>query len=115
MNTHMQNLRTPAPPRSFSHQMIIGALLAALTPAVALAQQTVFNDAFDTSTLNQTNISGGIPGGTASAITPFSATSYTIASAKDARATSIGSGHFNLITANTSSGNTEAQALFTKY
>ncbi len=80
-----------------------------------MAQQTVFYDTFGTSSLNQTNIAGGIPGGTATVAAPFTATSYTIASAKNALATSIGSGHFNLITASTSSGNTEGQAIFTKY
>ncbi|HEU5396034.1 MAG TPA: immunoglobulin domain-containing protein, partial [Verrucomicrobiae bacterium] len=93
----------------------LGALVALLAVFTVTAQQTVFYDTFGSSSLNQTNIAGGIPGGTASDATPFSATSYTIASAKNALATSIGSGHLVLITSATSSGNTEAQALFTKY
>ena len=111
----MQNLPNPRRTRFFLNLVITCAFLSLLAPWVATAQQTVFYDTFGTSTLNQTNIAGGIPGGTASGVTPFSATSYTIGSAKDARGTSIGSGHFNLITANTSSGNLDAQALFTKY
>lgn len=116
MKTNMKNIRTLNRTRLFPNRLIKAcALLALATPLAALAQQTVFYDTFGTSTLNQTNIAGGIPGGTASEVTPYSASSYTVASAKNALATSIASGHFNLITANTSSGNTEGQALFTKY
>ncbi len=115
MKTNMQNLPTLHRTRLFFNRITTCALLALSAPLIATAQQTVFYDTFGTSTLNQTNIAGGIPGGTASVATPVSATSYTIGSAKNALATSIGSGHFILNTANTSSGNSEGQAVFTKY
>lgn len=75
------------------------------------AEETVFFDTFGTSSLNQSNISGGIPGGLPTA----SQTSYTVASAKNALATTIGANHLRLIMAATSSGNNEAQARFTDY
>ena len=90
-------------------------LVLATTLAVTAQQQTVFLDTFGSSSLEQTNIVGGIPSGTASAVTPFSATSYTIASAKSALGTTIGSGHLALIQGATSSGNLDCQAIFTKY
>jgi autotransporter-associated beta strand protein len=112
---NMQNPPNPHRTRLFLNRIIPCTLLALIAPLVAMAQQTVFYDTFGTSTLNQTNIAGGIPGGTASTVTPYSASSYTIGSAKDARATTVGSGLLRLQTVATSSGNSEAQALFTKY
>ncbi len=91
-----------------------GGLLAGLLLAgclAASAQQTVFYDTFSTSSLNQTNIAGGIPGGTPTE----SQTSYTVASGKNALATFITTNHLDLITSATSSGNSEVQAVFTKY
>jgi fibronectin-binding autotransporter adhesin len=87
------------------------ALLTLTAPLAAMAQQTVFLDTFGTSSLNQTNIAGGIPGG----IPTASQTSYTIGSAKNTLATTVGSGHLMLIQSATSSGNMEAQALFTQF
>jgi len=87
------------------------ALLALAIQLPSRAQQTVFNDTFGTSSLEQTNIAGGIPGG----IPTASQTSYTVASAKNALASNIAANHLQIITASTSSGNTEVQAQFTKY
>jgi autotransporter-associated beta strand protein len=115
MKRSMKNTSSPPRTRLSKKHIITCALLTLATPLTLIAQQTVFYDTFGESTLNQTNIPGGIPGGTASDVTPFSATSYTIASAKNALATTIGPGHLVLITSATSSGNTEAQAIFTKY
>jgi len=112
MKTNIQHPRTLHRTRLLLNRSFACALLALTASLAAKAEQTVFLDTFGSSSLNQTNIPGGIPGGTASDLTPYSATSYTIGSAKDARGTRISSGHFNLITANTSSGNTEAQARF---
>jgi fibronectin-binding autotransporter adhesin len=112
MKTKIQHPRTLYRTRLFINRSFACALLALTAPLAAQAEQTVFLDTFGSSSLNQTNISGGIPGGTASDLTPYSATSYTIGSSKDARGTRINPGHFHLITANTSSGNTEAQARF---
>jgi autotransporter-associated beta strand protein len=75
------------------------------------AQQTVFYDTFGYSSLEQTNIAGGIPGGLPTA----SQTSYTVASAKNALSTTVGTNHLQLITSATSSGNSEVHALFTKF
>jgi fibronectin-binding autotransporter adhesin len=112
MKTNIQPPRILHRAGLFLNRNFACALLALTAPLAAKAEQTVFLDTFGSSSLNQTNIPGGIPGGTASDLTPYSATSYTIGSSKDARNTRISSGHFNLITANTSSGNTEAQARF---
>jgi len=88
------------------------ALAVALSvPLAAMAQQTVFYDTFGTSSLDQTNIDGGIPGGLPTA----SQTSYTIGSAKNALNTSIAPGHLILNQSATTSGNLDAQALFTKF
>ncbi|MGH7952673.1 MAG: hypothetical protein ACREFE_12265, partial [Limisphaerales bacterium] len=95
----------------FTKHIVMCALLALTVPPTLLAQQIVFYDTFGTSSLEQTNIAGGIPGG----LPTDSQTSYTIASAKNALGTTIGAGHLQLITSATSSGSTEAQALFTKY
>src|SRR5487761_2293603 len=108
---NMKNTRTPRRTRLFLKHVTACALLALIAPLAAMSQQTVFYDTFGTSSLNQTNIAGGMPGGLPAA----SQTSYTIGSAKNALATSIGSGHLILQTTATSSGNTEAQAIFTKY
>jgi len=86
-------------------------LLALAAPLAVMAQQTVFNDTFGTSSLNQTPIAGGIPGG----IPTASQTSYTISSAKSALTTTIGSGHFDLNMSASGSGNNEAQAVFTQH
>jgi fibronectin-binding autotransporter adhesin len=107
----MQTILTLHRTRLFINRGITCALLALTAPMAALAQQVVFYDTFGTSSLDQTNIAGGIPGG----IPTASQTSYTVASAKTATATSIGSGHLQLITGATSSGNSEIQAIFTKY
>jgi autotransporter-associated beta strand protein len=101
--------------RLVSKHILACAFLALSVPLAATAQQTVFYDTFATSSLDQTNIPGGIPGGAASDVTPFSATSYTIGSAKNALNTSVASGHLKLIQSATSSGNLDSQALFTKY
>lgn len=71
----------------------------------------VFYDTFANSTINGGAATNMIPGGTPTA----SFTSYEIGSAKNATATTNFAGSFQLATAGTSSGNTEAQALFTKY
>jgi len=84
------------------------SLLALTAPLAAVGQQTVFSDTFGSSTLNQTN---AFPGGTPTAST----TSYTCASAKVAPNFSISSGHLKIYCPSTSSANSEAQALFTKY
>ena len=94
---------------------MICAGLAMIASWSTLAQQTVFLDTFGTSSLNQTNVSGGIPGGTASATTPYSQTSYTIGSARSALNSSVTANHLKLITAASSSANTELQARFTDY
>src|SRR6202000_334482 len=101
--------------RSVPKHILACALTALAIPLAATAQQTLFLDTFGTSSLEQTNISGGMPGGPASDLTPFSATSYTIGSAKNALSTSIAPGHLDLIQVATSSGNMESQAVFTKY
>lgn len=105
MKTNIQHPRT----RSFLNHVIACALLA--SSLAAKAEETVFFDTFGTSSLNQSNISGGIPGG----IPTASQTSYTVASAKNALATTIGANHLRLIMAATSSGNNEVQARFTDY
>lgn len=115
MKTIMQPIPTKHRTRLSLSRVITCTLLALSAPLAAFAQQTVFYDTFANSTLNQTNIVGGIPGGTASDVTPYSATSYTIGSAKNALATSITPGQLRLQTGATSSGNSEAQAVFTKY
>jgi autotransporter-associated beta strand protein len=111
MKTNMQNRRTQPRTRRFFNHSITCALLALTAPLATRAEQTVFYDTFGTSSLNQTNIAGGIPSGLPTA----SQTSYTIGSAKNALATSITAGRLRLQTTATSSGNTEAQAVFTKY
>jgi autotransporter-associated beta strand protein len=87
--------------------------LAALTPALPAQaqQQTVFYDTFGQSTINGGPTTNMIPGGTPTA----SHTSYEIASGKNATATTNNAGNLLITTAGTSSGNTEAQALFTQY
>jgi len=92
-------------------RLLTGILLALSAGLTAPAQQTVFNDTFGTSSLDQTNIAVGIPGG----IPTTSQTSYTVVSAKNALASNIAANHLQIITASTSSGNTEVQAQFTKY
>ena len=87
---------------------LVCALLALAAPLVAIAQQTVFYDTFGSSTLNQTN---AFPGGTPTA----SSTSYTCASAKAAPNFSIAPGHLHLYCPATSTANSEAQAMFTKF
>lgn len=111
MKTNMHHKQTLHRTRLFINHSIICALLALSTPLAVLAQQTVFLDTFDTSSLNQTNISGGIPGG----IPTASQTSYTVASAKNALATSVAANHLSVVMSATSSGNTEVQARFTDY
>src|SRR6185312_13729564 len=115
MKTNTQSTAAIRPWRFLQKHILACALTALAIPLAARAQQTVFYDTFDTSSLDQTNIVGGIPGGTASDATPFSATSYTIGSAKNALNTSIASGHLKLIQSATSSGNLDCQAVFTKY
>ena len=83
------------------------ALLALAVPLTVTAQQTVFYDTFGSSTLNGVSTPGGTP--------TASLTSYDIGSAKTATATSIASGNFSLITSHTTSGSSEAQAIFTKF
>ncbi|HEY1663119.1 MAG TPA: immunoglobulin domain-containing protein [Verrucomicrobiae bacterium] len=97
--------------RLFLKHLMMCALVALVTPLAAPAQQTVFNDTFGTSSLNQTNITGGIPGGTPT----VSQTSYTCASAKAAPSFSISPGLLQIYCPSTSSANSEVQALFTKY
>lgn len=111
MKTNMQHKRIPHRIRLFLNHSITCAFLALSTPLAVLAQQTVFLDTFGTSSLNQTNIAGGIPGG----IPTASQTSYTVASAKNALATSVAANHLNVVMGATSSGNTEVQARFTDY
>jgi autotransporter-associated beta strand protein len=86
--------------------------VAALTTALSsMAQQTVFYDTFGQSTLNGGPTTNMIPGGTPTA----SHTSYEIISGKNATASTNNPGNLLITTAGTSSGNTEAQALFTQY
>ena len=115
MKTNTQSTAVVRSWQSAPKRILACTLLALAVPLAATAQQTLFYDTFGASSLNQTNIPGGIPGGTPSNLTPFSATSYTIGSAKNALNTSIVSGHLELIQAATSSGNMEAQAVFTKF
>src|SRR6185312_9481552 len=115
MKTNTQSTTAIRPWRFLPKHILACVLTALAVPLAATAQQTVFYDTFGTSSLDQTNIAGGIPGGTASDVTPFSATSYTIASAKNALGTTIAPGHLDLIQSATSSGNMEAQAVFTKF
>jgi fibronectin-binding autotransporter adhesin len=112
--THMKKRPIPSQIQWFKKH-ITCVLLTMTIPLAVAAQQTVFYDTFGASSLEQTNIPGGIPGGAASDSTPFSATSYTIGSAKNALATTVGSGHLTLRQAATSSGNLDCQALFTKF
>src|SRR5438309_9845492 len=76
--------------RLFVKHIVIGAFLALTAPSVLKAQQTVFNDAFTSSTLNGGPTTNMIPGGTPTA----SFTSYEIGSGKNATAsTNSPSGH----------------------
>lgn len=111
MKTNIKSTSAMRRARLFINRILTYAILALIAPLAAMAQQTVFYDTFGTSSLNQTNIAGGIPGGTPTA----SQTSYTILSAKVAPNTTIGSGHLQLVQVPTSSGNLECQAIFTKY
>lgn len=95
--------RTPL----FLKDVLVVALLALAATLTATAQQTVFYDNFSSSTLN----SNSIPTGTPTA----SATSYDLASSKNATSSTIASGDLSVNTSATSSGGTEAQAVFTKY
>jgi len=97
--------------RLFINRISMGILLGLAAPLTALAQQTVFYDTFGSSTLNGGPTTNMLPGGTPTA----SYTSYEIGSGKAATATTNNTGNFLLTTAGTSSGNTEAQALFTKF
>jgi len=115
MKTNTQRIAAIRLWQSATKYILTCAFMTLAVPLVMRAQQTVFYDTFGTSSLDQTNISGGIPGGAASDVTPFSATSYTIGSAKNALNTSIASGHLELIQSATSSGNLDSQAIFTKY
>jgi hypothetical protein len=92
-------------------RLLMVTFLTLLASFAALAQQTVFYDSFASSTINGGPTTNMIPGGTPTA----SYTSYEIASGKNATATTNSPGNLSVITAATSSGNTEAQALFTKY
>ena len=107
--THMKNTSAIHQTRLFVKcKLIMCALLALAAPLAAVAQQTVFYDTFGSSTLNQTN---AFPGGTPTA----SSTSYTCASPKVAPNFSISPGHLQIYCPSTSSANSEAQAMFTKY
>jgi autotransporter-associated beta strand protein len=81
------------------------------TSLAVMAQQTVFYDTFANSTINGGPATNMIPGGAPTA----SSTSYEIGSGKNATATTNFSGHLEVITSATSAGNTEAQALFTRF
>lgn len=85
----------------------MSALLALAFPLAVTAQQTVFYDTFGSSTLYGVSTPGGTP--------TASSTSYDVASAKNASATSIAPGNLNLITSATSSGSSEAQAIFSAF
>jgi hypothetical protein len=76
--------------------------LLSIAPALVQADTTIFSDNFSSSSLNP----GSYP-----AVTPNS-TGYEIASSKNATSTSMSSGHLALGTSATTSGITEAQALF---
>jgi len=89
---------------------VMGVLMLCV-PLGVMAQQIVFSDTFANSTINGGPTTNMIPGGTPTA----SFTSYEIASGKNATATTNFPGHLQVITAATSSGNTEAQALFTRF
>src|SRR5580692_5233608 len=80
----------------FIKRAFISALLVLAFPLAGIAQQTVFYDTFGSSTLNGVSTNSGTP--------TASSTSYDIASAKNASATSIASGNLSLITSATSSG-----------
>lgn len=84
----------------------MGALLA-LAPLVGTAQQTVFYDTFGSSTLNGLSTNSGTP--------TASSTSYDIVSSKNATTTTIAAGDLSIKTSATSSGSTEAQAVFTTF
>jgi hypothetical protein len=88
-----------------ARHILVFAFWALLTPFIALAQQTVFYDTFGNSTINGGPTTNMIPGSTPTA----SSASYEIGSSKNATATTNFPGHLQVITASTSSGNTEAQ------
>jgi fibronectin-binding autotransporter adhesin len=91
---------------------IVGVLLMLTASPAAMAQQTVFYDTFGSSTINGGPTTNMIPGGTPTA----SFTSYEIGSGKNATPTTNFPGHLLLtLAANTTSGNSEAQALFTRF
>ena len=85
------------------HLFVLAALLIA--PVAARSQTTIFNDNFSSSTLNPTPTSPGT--------TTATQTAYEIGSAKTATGTTIAGNALTLSTSSTSSGFTEAQALFT--
>jgi hypothetical protein len=84
---------------------LIPFILGLVTPLVAIGQTTIFQDTFGSSTLNPTAASPG----TLNATT----TAYQIASSKNASASGIAGNVFTLAQSASSSGYTEAQALFT--
>lgn len=86
---------------------LIAALLVACA-SVASAQTIVFQDTFQSGNLSTLNPTAASPGTLTS-----TRTAYEIASSKNATATTVAAGALTLSTASTSSGYTEAQALFT--
>jgi pectin methylesterase-like acyl-CoA thioesterase len=84
---------------------ILAVITLLATPLAALGQTTVFNDTFGSSTLNPTAATWVAPTATS--------TVYEIASSKTATGTKISGGALTLSTTATSSGLTEAQAVFT--
>jgi fibronectin-binding autotransporter adhesin len=111
IKTNMKNTSAPHTIRPSLKRVLVCALLTLTAPLALIAQQTVFYDTFGNSTINGGTNADMQPGGTPTA----SWTSYEIGSAKNATATTNSPGHFLLITSHTTSGNSEAQALFTKY
>jgi autotransporter-associated beta strand protein len=94
----------------FIKSVFVTALLALAATITVTAQptqmpETVFNDNFSSSTLNTNSIPTGTP--------TASSTSYDIASGKNATFCTIAPGNLSIITSATTSGGTEAQAVFT--
>jgi autotransporter-associated beta strand protein len=91
----------------FIKRAIMSAVVALAVPLAVTAQQTVFYDTFGSSTTNGVSTPGGTP--------TASSTSYDIGSAKTATGSHIQPGDFQLITTHSTSGSSEAQAVFTKF
>lgn len=94
--------------RQWMRQIVVACgFLALAAPPAMMAQQTVFNDTFANSTINQAS--------TNDVAAPQTRTSYDVASGKNCTSTTIAPGHFGLECASTSAGYVEAQGVFSAY